>query len=62
MFLYANVIPFFQNPDDDKPTDLFTSEGLRPSMDDLDNLFEDSSDETEVVIFHIKDLFQYSLS
>lgn len=28
---------------------LFTSDGLKPTMADLDNLFEDSSDETDVV-------------
>lgn len=36
----------FQNPDDDS---LFTSKGLQPSIDDLENIFDDSSDETEGV-------------
>jgi hypothetical protein len=44
-----NNVLLFQGAEEDKPTDLFTSEGLKPSMDDLDNLFEDSSDETEAV-------------
>ena len=50
---YLNIILkhalSLQAGEDDKPTDLFTSEGLKPSMDDLDNLFDDSSDETEAV-------------
>ena len=39
---------FQQNPPDNGS--LFTSEGLQPSINDLDNLFDDSSDETEGVI------------
>ncbi len=43
------VFFYLQAAEEEKPTDLFTSEGLKPSMDDLDNLFDDSSDETEAV-------------
>ena len=34
---------------DEERTDLFSTDGLKPSMADLDNLFEDSSDETDAV-------------
>ena len=47
--IVLNSIFFFQqNPPDNGS--LFTSEGLQPSINDLDNLFDDSSDETEGVI------------
>ena len=39
---------FFQQKLEDNGS-LFTSEGLQPSIDDLDNIFDNSSDETEGV-------------
>ena len=37
-----------QRTDEEKATDLFTSKGLKPTMEDLDNIFDDSSDETDM--------------